>query len=217
MATYADASLSILESCCRSSSGARSVTVFIEHRGVNTIVSESYSIGEANLLTDDAETSTWSFTRSVTDETVVIVSGSSLVALKACISSASRPNNSDLAIDPTRFYGTSTTTSTAGEGLSVFRVFARQQHAFDHCDALLRADPAAASAQQLKVFSFETVATGQRRFMVASYAEFFQQYQDMVLFSSLLKTVLIRFWPFHPHVSSHAHRCTTTCRGTCTR
>jgi hypothetical protein len=76
------------------------------------------------------------------------------------------------ATEPT---GTTATVPTTGG--EVFCYFGRQQQAFDYFDKLMEAQPSLYAGQnQLKLYSFERESDGQRKFLVASWSRFLDEY-----------------------------------------
>jgi hypothetical protein len=105
---------------------------------------------------------------SVTDESTNI-----------CTPSSDFLTGMELGIDPTRFYAMSSATTfpSVEKQSEIFQVFHRQDSAFVYFDEILgRRSLAENASSPLKVYSFESVKSGQRKFLVADYSTFIQRY-----------------------------------------
>jgi hypothetical protein len=184
---YAEATLTVLEG--PSSNNDNTLTkVRIERLSGQSVFHETFSLDDATIIhstTVDGDEhlnnkETWSFSCSFATEAIVIVTGPTLKALRGSL--AFQQGNTQLTIAPNRFYSDTKltkkpTVSTLdnGEHLQIYKIFSRQQYAFDYLDNLL-CNCLEARSSHLKVFSFELVHSGQRKFLVANYSEFFRQY-----------------------------------------
>ena len=196
---YAEATLTVLEDCS-------SAKVRIERLSSQSVFHETFSLDDAILIhstTVDGDENvnnkeTWSFSCSFAAEAIVIVTGSTLKALHGSL--AIQQRNPQLTIVPSRFYSdtkhtkkpnvngynnVTTLENKNGDNLHIYQIFSRQQHAFDYLDNLL-CNCSEARTSHLKVFSFELINSGQRKFLVANYSEFFRRYysdgnKDIVL------------------------------------
>ena len=84
-----------------------------------------------------------------------------------------------LGIDPTRFYAAPSTkiAPSITKHSEFFQVFHRQDSAFVHFDEIVgRRSLDDNASSPLKVYSFESVKSGQRKFLVADYSTFFKRY-----------------------------------------
>ena len=77
-------------------------------------------------------------------------------------------------IDPEAFYGTGTSSAASS---SVFESFSRQELAFRHFDSLLPAR--GPEMTPLKLFTFESLVTGKRQFLVADIESFMARYLSL--------------------------------------
>ena len=121
----------------------------------------------------------WSFSEGFQEERVIEVYGATLRALR----SAYQKNQSrlDIQINPKQFYSTTSADQhqQVNEREEHFRIFPRQELAFNYFDEIASRKHAAESTPLcLKVFSFESTRTGQRKFLVADYDSFFRRYTD---------------------------------------
>jgi hypothetical protein len=86
----------------------------------------------------------------------------------------------ELGIDPTRFYAVSSVKTSyplIKKRSEIFQVFHRQDSAFVYFDEIIgRRSLAETDSSPLKVYSFESVKSGQRKFLVADYSTFIQRY-----------------------------------------
>ena len=85
----------------------------------------------------------------------------------------------ELGIDPTRFYAAPSTkiAPSITKHSEFFQVFHRQDSAFVHFDKTVgRRSLDDNASSPLKVYSFESVKSGQRKFLVADYSTFFKRY-----------------------------------------
>ena len=84
-----------------------------------------------------------------------------------------------IGIDPTRFYAVSAvrTSPLVEKHSEIFQVFHRQDSAFFFFDEIIGTQSCNVNVSSpLKVYSFESVKSGQRKFLVANYSTFFQRY-----------------------------------------
>ena len=96
------------------------------------------------------------------------------------------------------------TTLDNGEHLRISKVFSRQQYAFDYVDSLL-CHCSEARSSHLKVFSFESISSGQRKFMVATYSDFFRQYYPAADVMTAAKTSDVMTTTTTTKTSAHKH------------
>ena len=85
----------------------------------------------------------------------------------------------ELGIDPTRFYAAPSPkiAPSITKNIEFFQVFHRQDSAFVHFDEIVgRRSLDDNASSPLKVYSFESVKSGQRKFLVADYSTFFKRY-----------------------------------------
>ena len=112
------------------------------------------------------------------------------VSVQGIISAIDEPSNTrtstfvlltgtELGIDPTRFYAAPSTkiAPSITKHSEFFQVFHRQDSAFVHFDEIVgRRSLDDNASSPLKVYSFESVKSGQRKFLVADYGTFFKRY-----------------------------------------
>ena len=188
---YAEATLTILEGGSYSNG---SVKVRIERLAGQSVFHETFSLDDATIILsttadgdenlNNKETEQWSFSCSFAAEVVVIVTGPTLKALRGSLATHQQ-GNPQLTIVPSRFYSDNnkppklpSAGANNSDHLHIFKVFSRQQNAFDYLDSLLSCNcpEVRTSFSQLKVFSFESITSGHRKFLVANYSEFFRHY-----------------------------------------
>ena len=62
--------------------------------------------------------------------------------------------------------------------VDIFKVFARQQQALEYYDHIILSEQIC--TEGLKIYSFETIESGQRKFLVASWSRFLDEYLSTV-------------------------------------
>jgi hypothetical protein len=112
----------------------------------------------------------WTFPEGFADGNTIEVYGATLTKLSIIYKKSRCVSISE--IDPKRFYA-----PVVSRSIEHFRIFPRQDFAFYYFDEVL-ARRAATDTKPflLKVFSFESAETGQRRFLVADYDSFSRHY-----------------------------------------
>ena len=112
----------------------------------------------------------WTFPEGFADGNTIEVYGATLTKLSIIYKKSRCVSISE--IDPKRFYA-----PVVSRSIEHFRIFPRQDFAFNYFDEVL-ARRAATDTKPflLKVFSFESAETGQRRFLVADYDSFSRHY-----------------------------------------
>ena len=96
-----------------------------------------------------------------------------------CTPSPDFLTGTELGIDPTRFYAVSSakTSPSIKKQSEIFQVFHRQDSAFVYFDEIIgRRSFVENDLSPLKVYSFESVKSGQRKFLVADYSTFIHRY-----------------------------------------
>lgn len=152
----------------------------------------TFNLSEATILVPDAqcgvttkcstEKELWSFTEGFSEERLIEVAGETLVKLRTYY--AKCHNKTSLEIVPKQFYSQSSkiasTTLNKNEriGFGIFRVFPRQEFAFQYFDDLFAEQCNLNKQFNLKIFCFEAPRTGQRKFLVADYDTFFRSYLE---------------------------------------
>ena len=161
---------------------------------INSVADHAtFSLYEATILAPDApfgepshystERELWSFTKGFSEERLIEVAGETLSNLR--LYHRKCQNKMSLEIDPKQFYSKSSrildikTKKNADQIIEIFRVFPRQELAFQCFDELFRQQSILHKQFCLKIFSFEAIRTGQRKFLVADYDTFFRNYLDL--------------------------------------
>lgn len=96
-----------------------------------------------------------------------------------CTTSPDLLTVAEIGIDPARFYAVSSAKAShlIKKRSEIFQVFHRQDSAFVYFDETLgRLDFIENYSSPLKVYSFESVKSGQRKFLVADFSTFIQRY-----------------------------------------
>jgi hypothetical protein len=118
----------------------------------------------------DSKKQQWTFPEGFTDGNTIEVFGVTLTKLSIIYRKYRCASVSE--IDPKRFYA-----AVASRNIEHFRIFPRQDFAFNYFDEVLaRRASADTTPFLLKVFSFESAGTGQRRFLVADSDSFLRHY-----------------------------------------
>ena len=152
---------------------------------VNQFDGTTFKLFDANVVESALHAShhedreVWSFSEGFQEERVVEVCGATLRNLR----SAYLKNQSrlDIQINPKQFYSPTFADQhlQLNEREEHFRIFPRQELAFNYFDEIANHGLAAESLPLfLKVFSFESTRTGQRKFLVADYDSFFRRYTE---------------------------------------
>lgn len=152
---------------------------FSQFDGTNFKLFDATVVEPASHANRHEDREVWSFSEGFQDERVIEVYGATLRNLRA----AYQKNQSrlDVQIDPKQFYSTPSTGQyqQVVEREDLFRTFPRQELAFNFFDEIVNHGLSAGSAPLcLKVFSFESTRTGQRKFLVADYDSFFRRYTE---------------------------------------
>jgi hypothetical protein len=122
---------------------------------------------EVNLYSKKQQ---WTFPEGFTDGNTIEVFGVTLTKLSIIYRKCRCISVSE--IDPKKFYA-----PVVSRNIEHFRIFPRQDFAFNYFDEVLaRRASADTTPFLLKVFSFESAGTGQRRFLVADSDSFFRHY-----------------------------------------
>jgi hypothetical protein len=112
----------------------------------------------------------WTFPEGFTDGNTIEVFGIALTKLSVIHKKSRFVSVSE--INPKQFYA-----PVISRNIEHFRIFPRQDFAFNYFDEVLARRAAADTTPfLLKVFSFESTETGQRRFLVADYDSFLRHY-----------------------------------------
>jgi hypothetical protein len=122
----------------------------------------------------------WSVSTGFTEELLIEVSGNTLRKLREAKSQLyTQGFKSDFGINVEQFYSIPSPSILLSENSekNIEKSFPRQDMAFDYFDELFRKERQPnENLHDLKIFSFESVATGQRKFLVTDYETFFYKY-----------------------------------------
>jgi hypothetical protein len=147
---------------------------------------QTFNLNEATVLEcsilngNTANKEQWSVSTGFTDELLIEISGNTLRKLHEAKSQLDKQGfKSSFGINVKQFYSIPSSSIKLNENneKNIEKSFPRQEMAFDYFDELFRRESKSnENLQHFKIFSFESVATGQRKFLVTDYDTFFHKY-----------------------------------------
>jgi hypothetical protein len=152
-------------------------------RNIPSEYHQTFRLNEATVLESsilNGNKEQWSVSTGFTEELLIEVSGNTLRKLHEAKSQLHTQDfKSGFGIKAEQFYSIPSSSIKLSENdeNNIEKSFPRQEMAFDYFDELFRRESKFhENLQDLKIFSFESIATGQRKFLVTDYETFFHKY-----------------------------------------